>query len=597
LTPPTAGKPKPNLSSDSNEAVSEEAPEITEATEAPKTGRGGVTKLHTGPARRRSAALDLRVAHSRAASAPGGADAGEASGGTEATGATGKTGRTGKTGGRSRGGGSGRLGGKGSRGGKAAQKAADGAEVAAEADPAETEATGAVAEPETAGQPEVVTEAPAEPVSEMPAAPEPAVEPDPQDGEDGGDGEAEAPAPGRGRRKVAATRRTSAAGKAAKPDMSDYVVAPTVSAATLRPRHYGVIALFVLMVVVPTVAYSWYLWNRAADQYESNIGFGSRTEEAPSTFDFLGALGGSSSTSSKDMDIVNQFIVSQDLVDRIDRKLDLRAMYSKPQNDPLGAFDPNGTIEDLVEFWQRMLVVNYDPGTGLMNLKIFAFDPEDARSIAWEVLNESTVLINNLSVASQNDATRYSKEALELAEERLSKARVALTSFRVANNIVDPSNSIASQLSVLNTLVQQMAAAQIDLDLLTGSAAENDPRIAQLKRRIEVIANRIAEEKAKVGAVSDSSSTGYAALVSDYQRLQVDNDFAEKAYLSALAAYDQSVTDAQRKSAYLATFVEPTLAQAPTAPNRPLSAALTALIGFLAWAITVLIYYALRDRR
>ena len=67
--------------------------------------------------------------------------------------------------------------------------------------------------------------------------------------------------------------------------------------------------------------------------------------------------------------------------------------------------------------------------------------------------------------------------------------------------------------------------------------------------------------------------------------------------MTALAAFDQSINDAQHKTRYLASYVAPTLAEAPTAPNRPLSALIVALIGGLLWSITVLIYYALRDRR
>jgi capsular polysaccharide transport system permease protein len=149
----------------------------------------------------------------------------------------------------------------------------------------------------------------------------------------------------------------------------------------------------------------------------------------------------------------------------------------------------------------------------------------------------------------------------------------------------------------VGTLNQQMAAAQIDLDMLTGTVSDNDPRIAQLNRRIEVIRNRIEQERAKVGAASGAGSDGYAKMVSEFEQLKVEQEFSEKAYLSALAAYDQALTDAQHKTRYLATFVEPTLAEASTAPNRPLSAFLVALSGFLSWAVMVLVYYALRDRR
>ena len=382
-----------------------------------------------------------------------------------------------------------------------------------------------------------------------------------------------------------------------KADVSNYVVAPTVGPARLRTRHYGVILLFILMVIAPTATFAWYLWTHAADQFESDVGFASRTEQAPSPFDFLGALSGSGSNGAKDMDILNQFVISQEIVTRVDRKLDLRHIFSKPTDDPLMSFDPKGTIEDLVKFWQRMVLVSYDPSTGLMNLRIFAFDPKDSRDIAHAVLEESTAIINDLSTTAQEDATRYSKEALDAAESRLSKARTALTDFRVTNHFVDPSNELASQVSVVSTLTQQMAAAEIDLDMLTGTVADNDPRFAQLNRRIVVIANRIAEERAKVGVVPDSSAPGYAALVASYQTLQVDQDFAEKAYLSALASYDAAVLDAQHKTRYLATYLSPTSAEQTTAPNRPLQTALAALAAFLVWSVLVLVYYALRDRR
>lgn len=400
-----------------------------------------------------------------------------------------------------------------------------------------------------------------------------------------------------GRRRLGSRAEKRAARVAKANDASNYVVAPTVNPAQMRPRHYGVIALFLLCVIVPTVSFGWYLWTRAADQYESDVGFGSRTEEAPSTFDFLGALSGSAQSGSKDMDILNQFIISQELVAKIDADLDLKTIWSKAGDDPLNAFNEDGTIEDLVDYWQRMVLVNYDNGTGLMNLRVFAFDPQDAQDIATAVLTESTNIINQLSKTAQDDTTRYSKDSLAATEAKLAEARLAVLDFQVRNNIVDPSNVVASQLSVVSTLNQQLASAQIDLDMLTGTVPATDQRIVQLSRRLEVIANRIVEEQAKVGAASDSNSPGFATLMADFERLRVDQDFAQAAYLSALAAHDQALTDAQQKTRYLASYVAPTLAEAPTAPNRPLTAALTALIGFLIWSVLVLTYYALRDRR
>jgi capsular polysaccharide transport system permease protein len=376
-----------------------------------------------------------------------------------------------------------------------------------------------------------------------------------------------------------------------------YSPAPTAQKATMRPRHWWLLALFIGIVVLPTAGYGWYLFTKAADQYESNAGFSSRTEKTPSAFEFLGALAGGSTSSSSDMDIVFEFIRSQELMNRVDAKLNLRTIFSKPANDPLMRFAPDGSIEDLLVYWQSMVVPTFDRSTGLMRLTVWAFDPNDAQAIAVEVLAQSTAIINDLSKTAQVDTTRYAQESLTKSEQRMAAAQQALTNFRVANGILDPAQQVLGTAQVVNTLVQQLATTQIELDLLSGTVPDSDPRLAQLNRRISVIQNRIVSEQAKVGGLSDPGAPNYAKLVSDYQNLIMEQDFAQKAYLTALGAYDLAVNDAQHQTRYLATYLQPTLAQTSTAPQRGLRTLLAAMVGLLAWSIGVMIYYALRDRR
>ena len=274
-----------------------------------------------------------------------------------------------------------------------------------------------------------------------------------------------------------------------------YTPAPTAKPARMRQRHWGLVVFFCLMVLLPAALAGWYMYSRAADQYESDIGFGSRTENAASTFSFLGlgSLGGLGGSSGGDMDILYQFISSQELVARIDKKLDLRAIYSKATNDPYFRFPSNGKIEDLVSYWSKMVVPSYDTSTGLMTVRVFAFDPLDAQKIASAVLDESTSIINELSVTSQEDATRYGKEALDKAQSEMAAAQKDLTTFRIKNNIVDPTDQLQGAGLVVTSLITQLGAAEIDRDMLVGTVPDNDPRVAQLTRRIDVIQKRIGE--------------------------------------------------------------------------------------------------------
>ncbi len=372
--------------------------------------------------------------------------------------------------------------------------------------------------------------------------------------------------------------------------------APTVRPAKLRRRHCGVLISLVLMVILPTAVSSWYLWTRAVDQYESQVGFAVRAEgQSVSPDIFGGLLGATGSPTSEDMHILSEFILSQEIVRLIDARLDLRKRFSLYSDDPVYTFHPEGTIEDLVDYWQRMVVADFDTSSGLMNLTVYAFTPKDAQEISAAILEESTNVINSLSDIARDDSTKYARDGLEVARARANDARAALAAFREKNQVADPAADLASQLGVVASLQNQMAAALVELDMIRANGQSGDPRILQLERRITVINGRISQERASLGIGANGS--GFAEVLSEYERLTVDKTFAEQAYLAALSGFDVAIATVSQKSRYLAQYTPPTLAEASTAPNRPLMTFLVGVIAFFSWSSMVLIYYALRDRR
>lgn len=373
-------------------------------------------------------------------------------------------------------------------------------------------------------------------------------------------------------------------------------IRPVVALARIRGRHRLLIASFALVVLLPILIAAAYLWGKAADQYASTVGFSVRREEASAAIDMLGGLAGLSKSSSSDTDILYEYLRSQKLVANMDAKLNLRAIWSKPQGDPIFTFDPSGSVEDLLDYWRSMVSTSYDGSTGLIEVRVLAFDPQDATRIATELLDESSRMINDLGAAAREDAVRFSRDELTEAENRLRDAREAVTAFRVKNQIVDPTTDFQALAGLVASLENQLAAAQIEIDLL-GDMPAGDPRLAQAKRRIQVIEARIAAERAKVGDNAVIGQKDYAALASDYERLAVDREFAERAYVATLAAYDTAKAESQRTSRYLAAHIMPTTAEVSRFPERLSMLGLLALFLLLAWSVTTLIIYSLKDRR
>lgn len=377
--------------------------------------------------------------------------------------------------------------------------------------------------------------------------------------------------------------------------------------ARARGRHWLLALSFVLLVLGPTLVTAWYLWERASPRYASQVGFSVRTEDMGSALDLLGGIASFAGSSSKDTDVLYRFIQSQEIVAAVDERLDLRAIWAKgdPERDPVFAYHPPGTIEDLHDHWQRMVSVYNDTGTGLLDIEVQAFAPEDSQAIAQAIYEESQELINRLSDIAQEDRTRHAREELDDAVERLKLAREAMTRFRNETQIVDPVTALQGQMGLLSSLEAQLAQTLIDLDLLRQTAGDSDPRVEQLLARVEVIEARMEEERAKLGIGRATSAAGgsgpeggaFADLVGEFERIAVDQEFAQQAYVAAMAAYDSALAEGRQQSRYLAAHVTPTLAERADHPKRWTLTLLTMLFAFLAWMLLTLTAYALRDRR
>ncbi|PIE12390.1 MAG: sugar transporter, partial [Rhodobacterales bacterium] len=283
----------------------------------------------------------------------------------------------------------------------------------------------------------------------------------------------------------------------AKRDIESGEIMPTAEDATMKPRHWGVLFSFFLLVAAPIAVLGYYMMGVAVEQYASTAGFSVRKEDVKSPAEVLGGIGSFlGGSGSGETDMLFEYIQSQELVAAIDDKLDLVAHYSAPYDvDPIFALNPDSSIEDLLVYWGRIVRITYDNGTGLMNLRVLAFTPEMAQNLAAEIISESQILVNQLNAQARSDSLGYAEQDLADAVARLKAAREALVAFRSRTQIVDPQSDLQGQMGILNSLQAQLAEALIELDLIVQEALPGDPRVTQAQRRIEVIRERIDEER------------------------------------------------------------------------------------------------------
>ena len=373
----------------------------------------------------------------------------------------------------------------------------------------------------------------------------------------------------------------------------------------MKKRHWGVLGSFVAVVLVPLVAITMYLFVVAEDQYVSRAGFTVRSQEGASATDLLGGLAqfaGAGGGTGADSDILYEFIQSQELAQEINAELGLVDHYAAHwPKDWAFSIWPDATVEDLIWFWQRIVSVSYDSGSGLTEIQVVAYDRDMAQAITQAIVAHSQARINILNEQAREDAMRYARADLNEALERLKAAREAMVQFRTRTRIVDPEADIQGRMGVMNNLQQQLAEALVQYDLLRGTVSGDDPRLATAERRITVIRERIDQERTSFASSESIEGGGagetYPALISEFERLTVDREFAEQSYRVALTSMELARDEATRQSRYLATYINPTRAEDSEYPRRILIVGLAGLFLLMGWSIVTLIYHSVRDRR
>lgn len=387
--------------------------------------------------------------------------------------------------------------------------------------------------------------------------------------------------------------------KLATPD--ETVAEPEVVTVTPRTRRWklrhAVLSLsFILLVVLPVAVSAYYLYFRASDQFHSRTAFSVRSEDVANPLEVLGAFTQTGATSAPDSEIIYDFLTSQTLVELIDADLDLRTIYNRPENDPVFTLGEGPSVEDALSYWERMVSASVDSNSGVLEIEVRAFTPEDATRVAEAIIAHSEDLVEDLSLVAREDAMRYTLEDVAKAEARLKEMRRQIREFRTTYQIIDPEADVQSQVGILGALQSRLADSLIELETISSYSDGTDPRLPNIQRRVDAIRMQIENERAAVGSQSEDGKP-LSVIIGEYEELLVDLEFAQNAYVAALAAEEQARIEANRRSRYLAVHIPPTRAEESIYPDRPLLLLVVLACCFAAWGVLVMIYYNIRDRR
>lgn len=358
---------------------------------------------------------------------------------------------------------------------------------------------------------------------------------------------------------------------------------------------------FSLVVLLPTALVALYMFAVASDQYESEAHYLVRSQsgqtQAPAASTGMGSLlsgnGGASALAAAAESLsVADYLNSHDAVDALQRRLNLVAMFRRPEADALSRLSvERPTPEFLKRFYNRQVSVHFDEENGSTTLSARAFRPADAYALSGQLLRLGEQRINEMNRRAYQDAVALSRRQLEEAEAALRAVGTQVTRFRQSERDVDPQNTAAAQIGLVSRLQAELAAARAQLTTTTQLIGSSNPQTEALRQQIASLEQQLGAESSRLAG----GGTAIAAGLSDYESLRSRQEFLQQRYAAAATTFEAARQQAIRQQLYLVRVVEPNMPVKSTYPRRWLFTLTTLAILMVVYGIGWLIAAGVRE--
>ncbi len=359
--------------------------------------------------------------------------------------------------------------------------------------------------------------------------------------------------------------------------------------------RYYLVALFVVLVALPTFAAGAYFAFFSADQFTAEARFSVASGETSA----LDALAGMSSFiqtgQAKNTIIVSEYIESRPMIDALEKRLNLKRIFSPNNGDFVARLNENSSAEKFLKYWKNQVSITVNRTSGLASLTVSTFSPQDSLRIIHEILQISEQIVNELTQKSDIDAYSLSKSELGRAKAELENATSRLRDARNSAGVLDVKLSAEVASRLISQLRLELANVEVQISSLRASNAASAPQIVPLENQAASIRQQITAYQDSVASAPTRDSNSLATRATEIQEREVEAEIARSMYSGAVLEYERARIALEKKRSYLLTYVTPRLPEEALYPRRILFTAIVSLVGSLVWCIFGGVGWMIRD--
>ncbi len=348
-----------------------------------------------------------------------------------------------------------------------------------------------------------------------------------------------------------------------------------------------------LVFILAVLAYGSYQGLIASDRYLSNAYIVLDSPRvAPPSLDFGAILSGTSG--SGDLLLLREYLLSTDMLRQLDEQLDLRQHYSS-QGDYFSRLRrADVPIETFHAYYLRRVEIKLDEYSNVLRIRAQAFEPEIAHAITITLLRAGETHMNAMGQRLATEQVHFIEQQVAVLAERVSETREALLTYQNKHGLISPRAAVESLSAVVAQLESELALAQARRAALASSQSHSSSEMIRLQAQINALQKQIEKERARMATQAGDALN---RITIEYETLELQAQFAQELYSSALAVLENTRVEAARQLKQISVLQAPTLPEYSTQPRRLYNTTVFTLLALLAAIIAHLLVLIIRDHK
>lgn len=334
----------------------------------------------------------------------------------------------------------------------------------------------------------------------------------------------------------------------------------------------------------------------ASDRYaaESRLIMQSTNLNGGGGFDLGHLISGSGGGNRADQLLLREYLRSQDMAEKLDAKLHLRAHYSGRGDWLSRLWGSKASAERYHAYYQRRVEVEFDEFSGVLVLKVQAYSPDTALAMAQMLVQEGERFMNGMAHGIAQEQVQFLELQVQELHARVQGSRQALLEFQEQKGLISPEASAQVVATIVANLQGQLADLQAQRGAMQAYLVADHPNVVQIEQRIAAIEKQIAREQAKLAAPGGKTLNRTAEA---FAQLELQSQLDMDMYKTALVALEQGRLEATRTLKKVSVLQSPHLPQDALYPRRAYNSSVWVLSILLLAGIAHLLMAIVRDHQ